>query len=246
MNENDYKYRFEMHCHTAQTSRCSRFDGGDMARFYKSIGYDGIIVTDHFFNGNTTVSREGEWSERVAAFAAGYEAAKRVGDEIGLKVFFAWEYSIQGNDFLTYGLDADWLRSTPEVMEWNLNEYLANVRSLGAFVTHAHPFRQAGYIAMIRLLPDLCDAVETDNSSMKDEVNARAVWYAEQYGLIKASGSDNHNPGRERLAGCDFISSPEDIGALISMLRLGDDGRSEHNGYRRFSLSLSPDGKSYS
>ncbi|MFA6948561.1 MAG: PHP domain-containing protein [Eubacteriales bacterium] len=243
MNENDYKFRWETHCHTSQTSRCSRFDGGAMSRFYKSIGYDGICVTDHFFNGNTTVPREGDWRDRVGAFEAGYKAAKEAGDEIGLKVFFAWEYSIQGNDFLTYGLDADWLRATPEVMEWSLNEYLANVRSLGAFVTHAHPFRQAGYIAMIRLLPDLVDAAETDNSSMKDEINDRAVWYAEQYGLLKMSGSDNHWAGRERLAGCDFITSPADIGEMTSLMRMGDDGRSVQNGFRRFSLRINENGE---
>ena len=58
-----------------------------MAVKYKEEGYTGIIVTDHFFNGNTTVPRDLPWEERVELFCKGYENAKAKGDEIGLDVY---------------------------------------------------------------------------------------------------------------------------------------------------------------
>lgn len=84
-------YRYETHLHTCQSSACGRSTGAEHARYYKSIGYTGIIVTDHFFGGNTAASRSGDWEKRVNEFCAGYEDAKAEGDRIGLDVFFGWE-----------------------------------------------------------------------------------------------------------------------------------------------------------
>ena len=47
--------RYETHSHTSETSRCSHISGAELAEFYKSLGYTGLFITDHFFNGNTTV-----------------------------------------------------------------------------------------------------------------------------------------------------------------------------------------------
>ena len=70
---------------------------------------------------------------------------------------------------------------------------LKYVRLAGGTVVHAHPFRQDSYIPMIRLLPDLVDAVEVLNGHRKDDVNRRAKWYADSYGLPGTAGSDNHD-----------------------------------------------------
>ena len=45
-------YKYEMHCHTQETSRCSRISGADLIDFYHSIGYTGVVITDHFYNYN--------------------------------------------------------------------------------------------------------------------------------------------------------------------------------------------------
>lgn len=54
------------HAHTSQVSRCAKIEGKELARYYKSIGYTGLIVTDHFFNGNTIVPADLPWEERMA------------------------------------------------------------------------------------------------------------------------------------------------------------------------------------
>lgn len=185
-------FKYELHSHTSETSRCSKITGEELALKYKELGYTGIFVSDHFFNGNTTVPRDIEWEERVETFFKGYDAAYETGQKIGLDVFFAWEYSYHGSDFLTYGLDKEWLLTHPDVMKWSPKEYLTNVREQGAFIIQAHPFRIANYILCIHLFPDKIDAVEVINTSMPADVNMRAEWYAESYNLIKVGGSDTH------------------------------------------------------
>ena len=52
----------------------------------------------------------------------GYEQAKEVGDEIGLQVFFGWEETFDGQDFLIYGLDKEWMLKHPEMEHWTIKE----------------------------------------------------------------------------------------------------------------------------
>ena len=92
-------YKYETHLHTAETSACASATGAEQARRYKAEGYDGIFVTDHFFNSNTTVPRDISWDEKVMLYCKGYENAKAEGDRIGLKVFFGIEYTYQGGGY---------------------------------------------------------------------------------------------------------------------------------------------------
>ena len=46
-------YLYETHMHTSEGSACGQSAGAEMARAYAENGYTGIIVTDHFFYGNT-------------------------------------------------------------------------------------------------------------------------------------------------------------------------------------------------
>lgn len=217
-------YKYETHAHTSQTSKCSRITGSELARFYKSLGYTGLFVTDHFFNGNTTVPRELDWEERVRIFELGYQDAKAEGDRIGLDVFFGWEYSWGGNDFLIYGLGADWLLSNPDQLSLRPREYMQKVRADGGLVIHAHPFREAGYIESIKLIPRDVDGVEVINSSRPESENAPAFWYAKNYNLLRSAGSDNHVGKRELLAG---VYLPEKIVTSQDFVKLLREGRAE-------------------
>lgn len=201
------KYRYEMHCHTSPVSRCSHISGAELAGFYKSAGYDGMVVTDHFFNGNCSVPRDLPWEERVELFAGGYEDAKKSGDAKGIDVFFGWEFTyVDGTDFLTYGLDKQWLLEHRDCDKMRITDYCDLVHESGGFVVQAHPFREDSYIEMIRLLPRHVDAVETLNAGRTDFQNRMADLYADNYCLNKFCGTDNHWGARDRLAvlGLDF------------------------------------------
>lgn len=209
------QYLYETHMHTSQVSRCAGAPAEEQVRFYKSKGFDAVIITDHFLGGNTTVPESLPWNERIELFCRGYELAAEEGKKIGLKVFFGWEFAHLGCDFLTYGLDKQWLLAHPDIEKLDINSYLDLVRSEGAYVVHAHPFREDFYIPYIQLLPRKVDAVEVLNAGRKDFENERAAEYAKNYGLRVSAGSDNHVAGRQkRLCG---IATERELNSLADI-----------------------------
>lgn len=214
-------YTIETHLHTSQGSACAHSTGEEMARAHKAAGYDAIILTDHFFGGNTAVPRYLPWDERIDWFCSGYEEAKRVGDEIGLKVFFGLEWAWKGTEFLTYGLDKAYLKAHPEMEEWDIPTYLTQVRSAGAFVSHAHPFRRADYLkGEPRLFPAYVDAVEIYNCGNAERLyNEQALAYAKYHGLSMTSGSDGHDAKQMRGGGMRFATPMNSIEDFIRAVR---------------------------
>ena len=143
------RYLYETHMHTSEASACAGSTGAQMARAYKEAGYTGIIVTDHFFYGNTSVDRSLPWEEWVRRFCLGYEHAKAEGERIGLSVFFGWEACYEGTEFLVYGLDQAWLLAHPQIKDASIGEQYALVHEGGGIISHAHPFREEDYAQTI-------------------------------------------------------------------------------------------------
>ena len=187
-------YKYETHLHTKYASACASATGKDQALGYKNAGYTGIIITDHFFRGNSCISRNLPWKTRINMFCQGYEQAKEIGDQIGLQVFFGWEETFEGQDFLVYGLDKEWMLNHPEMEYWTIKEQYETVNKNGGMVIHAHPFRDRPYIPKIRLFPKLVNGVECYNACNHEEENRQAFLYAKKYELPITAGADSHHP----------------------------------------------------
>ena len=69
------EYLYETHMHTAEASACATGTGAEMVRAYAEFGYSGVIITDHFFNGNTSIPEYLPWEKRIELFCKGYENA---------------------------------------------------------------------------------------------------------------------------------------------------------------------------
>lgn len=187
-------YKYDTHLHTADVSLCATASGKYQALAYRKAGYDGIMITNHFFRGSTCgVPKALPWEERVNLFCKGYEDAKKTGEEIGLKVFFGWEETYEDQDFLVYGLDKEWLLKHPEVEHWTIEDQFKEVSKYGGIVIHAHPFRNRSYISKIRLYPHLIHGVEVFNGDNTDAENQNAFVFAKQYDLPMTAGSDSHH-----------------------------------------------------
>ena len=186
-------YLYETHMHTCQASACGRSTGAEQARFYREIGYTGIIVTDHFFGGNCAVSRDLPWAERVDLFCAGYEDALAEGQKIGLDVFFAWEQNYEGDEYLIYGPDKAWLLAHPDIEHWSRARQLEEIHRAGGAVIQAHPFRKRDYIKYVLLGIRYCDGIEVANTGNTAWQDVYASRYARAYGLFTTAGSDNHH-----------------------------------------------------
>ncbi len=198
------KYLYETHMHTAEASKCSNTPGRDWIALYQDYGFDGIIITDHFYRGNCAVDRSLPWPEFVSRFCSGYEHAREEGEKRGFPVFFGWEENFHGDEFLIYGLDKQFMLDHPEMITWTQAEQYRIVSEAGGCVVQAHPFRARDYIQTIYLSPYFCDAVEGVNAGNEDAWNTLAMRYAASLGVPITAGSDNHRADRmcrDALAG---------------------------------------------
>jgi len=186
-------YRYETHCHTAPVSKCGKASVEDTVTFYKQMGYNGVFITNHFLDGNINPeARNMSYQDQIDYYFSDYEKGSTVGASIGIKVFPGVELSYKGTDFLIYGLDKEWYKAHPEILEMKKTDELAFMMAEGALVIQAHPYREAHYIDHIRLFPRSVHGVEVINSGQPWEANEMAPYYAKQYGLLITAGSDNH------------------------------------------------------
>ena len=187
-------YLYETHMHTSQSSACGVSKGHEYVKVYKDLGYSGIMITDHFYRGNCGINRNLPWDKWVHQFCRGYEDAREEGEKCGLDVFFGWEETFEGDDYLIYGLDKEWLLQHPETRKWTRKEQYEQVRQYGGCVVQAHPFRERYYIHCIHLSAGCVDAVEAANIGNSDPVNDALAWlYAKKLKLPVTAGSDIHS-----------------------------------------------------
>lgn len=231
-------YLYETHLHTSQGSRCGSSTGREQARFYHDRGYQGIIVTDHFFGGNTAAPRDGSWKDRISRFCEGYVDAWNEGQRIGLDVFFGWEQTFEGDDYLVYGLDMQWLLEHPEMEHWNRREQLAGVHAAGGCVVQAHPFRCRDYLSRVLLGLDYADAVEVANAGNEPLHDYYARLYAETHHLMMTSGSDNHRAqDGAPLMGVSLKRKLRSIRDWVRIIRKGEPVEL-HVPFSRFAMPL--------
>jgi len=185
-------YLYETHLHTRESSSCGVSRGPEYVQRYKDLGYSGIIITDHFFNGNCRVDRNYPWKKWVQEYCRGYELAREEGLRRGLDVFFGWEETLNGNDYLIYGLDKEWLLGHPDAAYWTPKEQFDEVTRYGGCVVLAHPFRFLQNIDRISFHNGCISALEAANSGNSQISDALAWAYAKKIKVSVTAGSDIH------------------------------------------------------
>ncbi len=197
-------YLYETHLHTCQGSACGVSTGKEHVRFYRDLGYTGIIMTDHFFGGNTSIPRNLSWEERIDLFFRGYEEALEEGLKVGLDVFFGLEQNFDHDEYLVYGLTKEYMKSHPEMEHWTRREQLDRVHEAGGAVIQAHPFRMRAYMDIIRIGDLFADGAEAANAGNWPLDDARAYAYARRKNLLMTAGSDNHHSPKEQVFGVEL------------------------------------------
>ena len=216
-------YRYETHLHTSPVSKCARKTVRENVEYYKSAGYAGIFITNHFIDGNMDGDRASAYEERINLFFSDYEEGVRVGRELKFPVFCGIEMSYGGTDFLVYGLDKAWFLAHPEINGMRKTEELTLMMAEGALIIQAHPFREASYIDHIRLFPRHVHGVEIYNANRTDFENAMAEQYAQNYGLLPFAGSDNHMGGdQKKFGGMESDTPLRDEADFVSRVKNGE------------------------
>lgn len=210
---------FEMHFHTSETSPCGRVPAGEGTRAYGKKGYDGIVVTDHYFDGYfEQILPEMPWPEKVEHWLQGYRRAKAAGETCGLTVLLGMELRFSGsnNDYLVYGITEEFLRDYPRLYEMNPVSFSALARERGLWWAQAHPFRP--WVSPCKE-PRLLDGAEVYNGNPgQDNHNDRALAWAKKNGLSGIAGSDFHEWSGLGRAGIRFAGTVDSQQALLREL----------------------------
>jgi len=214
------QYLYETHMHTSESSGCGASSAAQQVAAYKNRGYTGIIVTDHFINGYSTCPGNLPWEQKMNYVLSGYEKAKEAGDKYGLDVFLGWEFTIRGADFLTYGLDMEFLLANPGMDRLGIREYSELVRANDGFLAQAHPYRDEYYIEHnYPTKPHLIDAVEVFNSMDRDKANAKALAFAQKHDLPMQAGTDSHSTRNMYYSGVALNKKAESIYDIIEAIK---------------------------
>lgn len=217
-------FYYELHSHTTAASLCSIVDPEAYINFYIKMGFSGMVVTDHFYHGNTSVNRHMPWDMFIDEYCEGYYRAKREGDKHGFVVLFGFEQKFtDGNDeYIVLGISPEWLKEHPEIRDMDRIPFFDTIHKAGGYVIQAHPFRERVYISDIRLSLDYVDAIEVYNQGDTPMQTRRAYEYAKNLGLPMTAGTDIHSiHDREVVGGVGFEKKINTVEELIAELKTG-------------------------
>lgn len=217
---NEYKYRIELHAHTSPASACSQITPQEIAETYKNLGYDGIVITNHFIFQGERITKE----EYIDAFIHDFYETEKHGKELGLKVYLGAEirFTENNNDYLVFGLDKEMLLEIYDLLPLGLENFRKAYDMPRSVIVQAHPMRDGMEIVNTSLL----DGIEVFN--MHPGHNSRiglASLYADSNNIsIITAGSDFHHPNRkhEGLAALKSSYLPKDSFELAKILKKGD------------------------
>lgn len=217
-------FYYEMHAHTNAASLCSLVAPEDYIKFYVDKGYSGMVITDHFYHGNTSVDRSLPWEVFIDEFCDGYYRAKREAEKYDFTVFFGFEQKFNNgtDEYIVLGISPEWLREHPEIRDMKRVEFFKYIRAAGGYVIQAHPFRVCYYISDIRISVDYVDAIEVLNIGHNDRYSRQAYEYAKNLGLPMTGGSDVHSlENREVVSGVALQKKVSTIEELIDEINSG-------------------------
>ena len=216
-------YLYETHLHTNPVSKCARATVRESLEYYKSAGYTGVFMTDHFIDANIAVeARELPYDEKIRFYFSAYEEGVKIGEEIGLDVFPGFEMSCGSMaHILVYGIDMEWCLAHEDMDKMNKIELMTMMIEDGAFLVQAHPFRTVK--AEIRLYPRYVHGVEIFNASRTEFENKLAVQYCENYGLLTFAGSDNHSGGKKTVFG--GVATEEKVRDVQHFVEMAKEGK---------------------
>ena len=219
-------YIYEMHCHTSPCSGGGEDIEGHIDTLIEK-GFQGMVVTNHFYNGDNRVDRNLPWADFVREYELDYLRGVKHAKERDFDLLFGVEEHVgEGREILIYGITPEDLYKHPELREPDVDKWLRAVHEAGGVIFHAHPYRERVYITKPGPIDKvaLLDGIEVYNAANKPWENERAEQLACELGLPVSAGSDGHSHSSMGRAG---IISPRRItteAELAELLREGGYG----------------------
>ncbi len=214
------QFLFDTHVHTSEVSPCGGQCAREVARNYKRIGYNGIIITDHMHPRALRRAKSDSWEAKAAYFLDGWRLAHEE-ETPDFSVLLAMEIRFldSDNDYLLFGFDEAFVQNTPDLDSFpSLEAFRPVADANGLLIFQAHPFRHEMMIADYHMLDGM--EVYNGNSSHNSSNDAAAFW-AEKYKLRPLSGSDYHGTQCVAYGGVYFPEQIRTNAQLLTALREG-------------------------
>lgn len=217
----EFPFKIELHAHSYPVSRCGKVSPSKLVDIYHGLGFDGLVLTNHFFSETLD---ELPKDQRVENYLAAFTEARDHAAPLGMRLYLGAELRFDEcvNDYLLYGVDEELLRKIPPYFPKGLAAFRGEVPLLRSVLLQAHPFRKNMTLAD----PALLDGIETYNMHCgHNNCTPLAARYAAQQGFtVTAGGSDFHQPdcGYEGAIALRARTLPEDSFALAALLKSGD------------------------
>ncbi len=209
---------YDLHVHTSNVSGCGRVPGKGVVQQYSQIGYQGVVITDHYFEGYFYGLGDMFWKDKVKKYLSGYVEAQNFGLRVGVDVFLGIEIQFHNdpNDYLVYGITPEFLVKYPKLYDLGLEEFRLLATENNLLIYQAHPFRSYNSPAKAKLL----DGVEVHNGNPRHcSNNHKALDFAKQHQLRMISGSDFHQPEDLGRGGVVFKEKIKSNLHLVDLLR---------------------------
>ena len=211
--------KIELHAHTSEISPCGKLTAGELIRLYRSAGYDGIVITNHF---HAYAARHLAETTGRADFSTCYfetfEKAAELGRQAGLLVLCGYEVRFldNDNDYLVYGMPREIVEDHEKIFSMNAHSFGELARERNFLFYQAHPFRNKMTIT------DPADlfGIEVNNAHPRhDSRNDIAKMWAGKYHLHGIGGSDCHRTEDAGRAGILTDETVRDMDDLVRVLR---------------------------
>jgi len=184
-------YKYDTHVHTREVSPCGHVKAREVVQLYKEMGYDGIIITDHYYDDFFQSLGKISWEDKIETYLDGYKKAVEEGNKIGITVLLGIElrFTENYNDYLLYGMTEEFLKENPELYTLGLKEFSRLIEKQDILLFQAHPYRKGMEVAD----PQYMHGIEVFNGNPRhDSKNHKALSFARKNSLLMSSGSDFH------------------------------------------------------
>lgn len=211
------EYRYELHCHTGDVSRCATCPAEKAVEIYKSKGYDGMVITNHY-SPQTFLDRHLFCPQKETDFyLSGYEKAlAAAGDDFTVLLGMELRFYGNGNDYLVFGMTPEFIREHGNLMTYYPRRFYNLCKQNNMIFLQAHPFRP--YI--FRTNPKYLDGCEIYNKKDGNKgINEKAEKWAEKHNMkIRTAGGDFHREAHSDNA--SGIITKEKINSNDDLLRI--------------------------
>lgn len=196
-NFDRYRYKYDMHVHTSPVSKCADFPPQDVVRFYSELGFDGIVITNHF--SEKVSGRFSSDEEFLKSYLRDFYDARKYGEKYGLDVILGMEmrFPENKNEYLVYGISPDDVYRAYDYVCEDYETFYKKFKSEENLIIQAHPYRSVCTLQRL----DIIDGIEVFNMhpGHNSGVAVAAKLANENPQLIVTGGTDFHHEGHQGM-----------------------------------------------